>query len=103
METFREVKLGFVWTRREQEEKIMLFDWHYAAVSHPFFCEFCDKVNEKIMDEYMSQWSSYEPLERAKEFRWVGFREFMCMQIAIGEQTHGESPFEEEIAATWTY
>ncbi len=58
----------------------MLFDRQCAAVSHPFFdfCEFREKMDEKIVDKYLSQWSLYEPLERAREFlklqnRWVGF------------------------------
>ncbi len=92
-------------------DKIILFNWQHAAVSHPFFdfCEFHEKVDEKIVDKYLSYWSSYEQLEPAKEFSEIARRLGWLLRIyvqanciyASGQQTHGDSPFEEELANTW--
>ncbi len=59
---------------KKGKEKIILFDWQYAAVSHPFFdfCEFREKVDEKIVDEYLSQWSGRGNVLKLQN-RWVGF------------------------------
>lgn len=50
-------------------ERIMLFDWQYSYIGHPFF-DFHIlhwSAPEEVVEEYLKMWSAFEGMERAKE------------------------------------
>ena len=51
------------------EEKMILFDWQFAAVSHPFFDfhEIHEKVTVEERRAYLRMWSDFESLERCEQ------------------------------------
>ena len=51
------------------EESMVLFDWQFAAISHPSFDfhQFGEKVQEAELDEYLSKWTKKMTLDRVKE------------------------------------
>lgn len=66
---FSKGNVGFI-RNSDGTERITFFDWEYAAVSHPFFDfhRFHNRAltNEQIND-YLSIWTAFEPLERCRE------------------------------------
>lgn len=52
---------------KDGTKKMILHDFMYSAISHPFF-DFHDvEMNDEGKDSYFSRWAQYETLERCKE------------------------------------
>ncbi len=98
---------GFVRTTTGTRRSFCLTDSMLQYLLRSDFCEFHGKVEEKIVDEYLSYWSSYKQLERAKECFEIARRLGWLLRIYVqpdcicASRPHGYSPFEEEIANTW--
>lgn len=53
----------------DNDSNILLFDWQYACISHPFcdLHEFYEFASEDVLTEYLDLWIDYEPYSRARE------------------------------------
>lgn len=77
------------------KDSYLFFDWTDSCISHPFFdlfqLFFYPKVQifsatiPKLRDEYLSQWTLYEPLERLRE-AWAFAKPLCALHHAITYQ-----------------
>lgn len=53
--------------------EVILFDWQYACIGHPF-CDFfllMDSISEDVKEEYLGMWSAFESMEgRKRRLTW---------------------------------
>lgn len=58
-------------TEREENDNIILFDWQYACIGHPFFdlheVTVHNDFPENVINDYLDLWAGYESRERARE------------------------------------
>ncbi|MGB3560986.1 MAG: aminoglycoside phosphotransferase family protein, partial [Geitlerinemataceae cyanobacterium] len=77
------------------KDSYLFFDWTDSCISHPFFdlfqLFFYPKVQifsatiPKLRDEYLSQWTLYEPIERLRE-AWALAKPLCALHHAITYQ-----------------
>lgn len=58
-------------TEEEEEDNLILFDWQYACIAHPFFdlheVTVQNDFPENVINDYLDLWAEYESRERARE------------------------------------
>ena len=63
---------------RDGSQQLVVFDWQFAAISHPFFDLQEIHEEQNISEEerrcYLEMWREYEPLERCEELYEIAHR-----------------------------
>lgn len=75
--SFRHCTLG------RDEKTVLFFDWEFAYIGHSFceFHELYESLSKDEVDEYLSIWEEYEPLERAREAFQIARVIGLCMAL----------------------
>lgn len=92
---FGKRNVGFV-TDADGGRRTILFDWQYAAVSHPFF-DFHDYDKEdftdELIEEYLHMWIEFEPIERCRDAFKIGTAMGWALKMLSSvEYTHVPTP-----------
>ena len=83
-------------------EDLLIFDWTDACIAHPFFDlpVFIDNAegldSEELRKAYLSEWLSYEPMERLEEAYRLAEVGAMLHQVVSYQGIHDGVEAEEQ-------